>query len=48
MTPACLSQIDETQPNFSLAFHHKVRDGATPLTHYGAPSLPSPPSPATD
>ncbi|TNY24833.1 muts domain V-domain-containing protein, partial [Rhodotorula diobovata] len=29
------AEIDETQPNFSLAFHHKVRDGATPLTHYG-------------
>ncbi|GAA5897919.1 hypothetical protein JCM8208_003192 [Rhodotorula glutinis] len=29
------AEIDESQPDFSLTFHHKVRDGATPLTHYG-------------
>ncbi|GAA6048610.1 hypothetical protein JCM3770_002054 [Rhodotorula araucariae] len=29
------AEIDESQPDFSLTFRHKVRDGTTPLTHYG-------------
>ncbi|GAA5833269.1 hypothetical protein JCM9279_001473 [Rhodotorula babjevae] len=29
------AEIDESQPDFSITFRHKVRDGATPLTHYG-------------
>lgn len=29
-------QLDESQPDFSLTFRHRLRDGATPLTHYGA------------
>ncbi|KAJ8294310.1 MutS 4 [Rhodotorula toruloides] len=41
------SKVDEKQPDFSLTFLHKVRDGATPHTHYGlelakAVKLPSP------
>ncbi|BGO91790.1 MutS protein msh4 [Rhodotorula toruloides] len=41
------TDVDEKQPDFSLTFLHKVRDGATPHTHYGlelakAVKLPSP------
>lgn len=31
-----MPQVDEKQPDFSLTFRHKVRDGATPHTHYGS------------
>ncbi|GAA5965994.1 hypothetical protein JCM21900_002861 [Sporobolomyces salmonicolor] len=29
------TEIDRSQPDFSLTFHHRVVDGQTPLTHYG-------------
>ncbi|GJN90862.1 hypothetical protein Rhopal_003876-T1 [Rhodotorula paludigena] len=29
------TELDESQPDFSLTFRHRLRDGATPLTHYG-------------
>ncbi|KAM0752833.1 hypothetical protein T439DRAFT_299108 [Meredithblackwellia eburnea MCA 4105] len=29
------TEVDASQPDFSLTFHHRVRDGFTPLTHYG-------------
>ncbi|GAA6042058.1 hypothetical protein JCM8097_004086 [Rhodosporidiobolus ruineniae] len=29
------TEIDRSQPEFSLTFHHRVVDGMTPLTHYG-------------
>lgn len=35
-------QVDRSQPDYSLTFHHRVLDGTTPLTHYGSSSLAVP------
>ncbi|GAA5925273.1 MutS family protein MSH4 [Sporobolomyces koalae] len=29
------TEIDRSQPDYSLTFHHRLLDGTTPLTHYG-------------